>query len=240
MLRFSTLGSLKLDGDEGADLAHAISQPKRLALLAYLAVDGGGKFHRRDTLVGMLWPELPQNRARAALRKALHYLRSSLGAEVVRTRGDEEVALDSSLIACDACEFERLAKCGEHRRALDIYAGELLPGLHVSEAPDFEQWIDQERFRLRNAAIQCAISRSPRLPAMRAYADATQFARRAVEIAPLEEMPNQTLIAVLLEAGDRSAAVLAYTVFADRLRREIDLEPSEETSQLLERARANA
>ena len=237
MLRFSTLGSLRLVRDEGADLAHAISQPKRLALLAYLAVNGGGKFHRRDTLVGMLWPELPQDRARAALRKALHYLRSSLGAEVIRTRGDEEVALDSSLIECDACEFERLAKCGEHRRALEIYAGELLPGLHVSDAPDFEQWLDRERLRLRNAAIQCAISESRRLAAMRAYADATRFARRAVEIAPLEEMPNQILITVLLEAGDRSAAVLAYNLFADRLRREFDLEPSEGTSHLVERAR---
>src|SRR2546428_7450745 len=37
------------------------------------------------------WPELDQEHARAALRQALHGLRQGLGADVLTSRGDEEV-----------------------------------------------------------------------------------------------------------------------------------------------------
>jgi DNA-binding SARP family transcriptional activator len=48
------------------------------ALLAYL-VTTPDQPHRRETLVGLLWPEYPERSARASLRNALPNLRRTIG-----------------------------------------------------------------------------------------------------------------------------------------------------------------
>ena len=78
MIAFRTLGSLDLVDAGGQTLGAVLSGPKRAALLAYLAIARPRGFHRRDVLVALLWPELDQERARAALRHTLHHLRRSL------------------------------------------------------------------------------------------------------------------------------------------------------------------
>ena len=50
---------------------------KALALLAYLAAEGGT--HRRAELAALLWPESGEKRARTTLRSALADLRGALG-----------------------------------------------------------------------------------------------------------------------------------------------------------------
>jgi DNA-binding SARP family transcriptional activator len=50
------------------------------ALLAYLAVEANQP-HRRDALAGLLWPELPEQKAHDNLRLVLHRLRGALAGE---------------------------------------------------------------------------------------------------------------------------------------------------------------
>jgi DNA-binding SARP family transcriptional activator len=54
-----------------------LSNRKTLALLAYLAMERS-RMHSRDSLMGLLWPELPQDDARNNLRVALARLRRLL------------------------------------------------------------------------------------------------------------------------------------------------------------------
>src|SRR5512142_757506 len=51
---------------------------KTCALLVYLAVEAG-RPHRRAALVGLLWPDEPEQAARHNLRQALFSLRQMLG-----------------------------------------------------------------------------------------------------------------------------------------------------------------
>src|SRR3989475_4150125 len=88
VVEFRMLGAMSLLGADGHDLRAVLAQPKRVALLAYLAVTP--RFHRRDSLVALFWPDLDQEHARAALRQALHGLRRALGEGVLVTRGDED------------------------------------------------------------------------------------------------------------------------------------------------------
>src|SRR5688572_11116497 len=57
----SLLGSVELRGPDAAAADHVLVQPKHVALLAYFAVESTGprrrRFHRRDHLVALLWPE---------------------------------------------------------------------------------------------------------------------------------------------------------------------------------------
>ncbi len=72
MIALRLFGGLELRGSDGLQLDTVLTQPKRVALLAFLAAAAPHRFHRRDTLLGLLWPELDQEHARAALRQALH------------------------------------------------------------------------------------------------------------------------------------------------------------------------
>src|SRR6266705_1204831 len=69
MVEFRLLGTLSLTTADGREAGSLLSQPRRLALLAYLAAATPRGPHRRDTLLALFWPELDQEHARAALRR---------------------------------------------------------------------------------------------------------------------------------------------------------------------------
>jgi DNA-binding SARP family transcriptional activator len=113
MIRLWTLGLLDLRDAAGDELGVVLRQPKRLALLAYLAVATPRRFHRRDTLLALFWPELDQEHARAALRRALYFLRSAIGAEVVTGRGDDEVGVPEAALWCDTAAMDQALAAGD-------------------------------------------------------------------------------------------------------------------------------
>src|ERR1041384_4810036 len=138
------------------DLGAPAAQPKRFALLAYLVVTEPSGLQRRDRLVALLWPDLDQEHARTALRKALHALRAALGPDAIRTRGTEEVGIDRDRVHSDVMEFEGALAAGRLMDGLKWYRGDLLDGFFISDAPTFERWLDQERARLRARAATAA------------------------------------------------------------------------------------
>src|SRR3989442_11553219 len=85
MVEFLLLGTVNLTSEDGREARSLIGQPRRLALLAYLAAATPRGIQRRDRLLTLFWPELDQGRARAALRQALHVLREELGPEECRS-----------------------------------------------------------------------------------------------------------------------------------------------------------
>lgn len=237
MLQLLTLGRSDLVADSPAEQANGTMQPKRLALLAFLAVDGGGAFHRRDTLMALFWPELDDAHARAALRKALHHLRRSVGESIIVTRGAEEVRVDPNGLWCDARALDALAGEGKHEDAVALYGGEFLPGLHLPDAPDFERWADAPRQRLRAIALECAIELARKARESGSPDIAVRWARHAVEIAPLDEAANRALIEALAANAEGAAAVSAYERFTELLARELDVGPDRKMRAMVERLR---
>src|ERR1700741_1033675 len=120
VIEFRTLGSLDLRAADGRELHSLLAQPKRIALLAYLCVAEPRGYHRRDTLLGLFWPDADQEHARTSLRKALHILRQSLGEEAILSRGDDDVSVNFELISCDATEFEESLRGGHLDKALEV------------------------------------------------------------------------------------------------------------------------
>jgi DNA-binding SARP family transcriptional activator len=78
MVRLITLGRLQLLRD-GLPREPIHLQPKRLALLAYLALAERDGAQQRDTLLALFWPRSDRDRARRCLRQALFHLRNELG-----------------------------------------------------------------------------------------------------------------------------------------------------------------
>ena len=65
------LGTLALQDPNHEALESVLAQPKRVALLVYLTIARPRGFHRRDTLLALLWPEQDEQHARWALNQAL-------------------------------------------------------------------------------------------------------------------------------------------------------------------------
>ena len=146
------LGGVELRGVDSSIADRLLAQAKLTALLALLALSPAQRPQRRDRIVGFLWPELGQARARAALRKAVHALRGTLGADAVRSRGDEEICLAMPPVWCDAVELADAADSGKMQRAVELYRGELMPGFYLNGCAEFQRWLDEERTELLSSS----------------------------------------------------------------------------------------
>ncbi len=231
------LGGLDLVGDTGTTPT-ILRQPKRVALLAYLAAGSEGGYRRRDSLIGLFWPDSDPESARHSLRQALYVIRKEIGSSAIRVRGDEDVGLDPAAIESDAARFQALARDGFAREAMQIYRGDLLPGFYLDNAPEFEHWLEVERLRLRRLASDLSWTLAE---AARRDGDGTEAARRArkaVELDPFNESSLHRLIELLDAQGDRAGALAAFDHFARRLSEGYEAEPSPETRALVDRVRS--
>lgn len=239
MIELRTLGALDLRSDDGRDVHTLLRQPKRAALLTYLALTGSPNFHRRDTVLALFWPDLDQPHARGALRQALRFLRRTLGDDVVITRGEEEIRIDPGVVSIDAHRFEQLFRDGRMADALAMYAGDFLDGFFLSETgPAFDQWIEQERGRLRRTAARAAWALAEQRRAAGDLSGALDMARRAAGFSPDSEADAARVIAFLDGSGDRAGALAAYDALAKRIKSDFDAEPAPETRALIEGIRA--
>ncbi len=232
-VQLRVLGSLRLSASDGRDLESLARQQKRIALLAYLAIAVPRGLQRRDTLLGLFWPELDDARARGALNQALYVLRNALGEQAIVTRGDAEVGLGDGVVSCDAAEFEAALDAARPAEALALYHGDLLDGFFVPDAPGFEHWLDAERARLRQRASEGAWAVAEAKATAGDAVEAARWGRRATELlTTVDEAATRRLMIFLRRLGNRAAALSAYEVFASRLKDEYELEPSAETQAL--------
>jgi DNA-binding SARP family transcriptional activator/tetratricopeptide (TPR) repeat protein len=237
MIKLWTLGALDLRGDDGRELGSILAQPKRLALLSYLAVSGTRGFQTREQVLALFWPELDAERARGALNRAIYYLRRSLGDGVLLSRGDDSIGICPEALWCDAAALEGFASSAQHREAVELYRGDLMEGFYGADAA-FERWLDAERDRLRGIAHRSAWALAEAELEAGHHAQAAHWGRWAVERSPYDEAAVQRLLCVLDRIGDRAGAVHAYELFATRLAGDLELDPSPETRALVEAIRS--
>jgi DNA-binding SARP family transcriptional activator len=228
-LSLRLLGPVDLSGP--ADAERLPAQPQRLVLLAYLALAPNRGFVSRDRIVGLFWPDQTDERARSSLRSALYSLRSVLGVDVFRRRG-EDVAIDADAIRCDVYEFDAALHGDELAHALELYRGPLLDGV-FPQTPELQHWLDEERERYRVAAADAAWKLAERYESTAAdLTSAARWARQAAKLARADERRIRRVMALLDRAGDTAGALAVYEEFARYLARELDAEPSADTSDL--------
>jgi len=239
VIRLRTLGSVDLRAADGSQISAVIRQPKRLALLIYLALSGA-VFHRRDRLLALFWPESDERGARGSLSQALFHLRAALGKDAIVNRGDEEIGVAHDQVWCDVVAFRNLTRAGRHADAMELYQGELLPSFTVADLPEFEDWLaDQRRSLAEQAAESCQqLSRAAEQDGEAAAA--IRWMRRAVAIEPFNEPAHQRLITLLDRSGDRAAALRAFEELRAALHAEFEADPSAETLEVMRAVRARA
>ncbi len=235
MILLRILGGLELEGPDGREITRVLAQPKRIALLVYLAL--AGSFVRRDTLLGLFWPESDTARARGALRQAVRFLRQHLGEETVVNRGEEEIAIAEGVVSCDAVAFRDALARGDQSAAVAIHRGELLPGFYLADAPELERWLETERAQFLRDASSAAIQLVAHAVSNEDGAAAIDFAHQALRWSGDDELVIRRLMATLDSVETRTAALQLYNDFAKRMQSEFGLDPAHETQLLAESIR---
>ena len=239
MIQLRTLGRIDVLGSDGTPRNAVVAQPKRMALLAFLALASARGFVRRDTLVAMFWPDLDDEHARGALSQALRFLRRELGDDALSRRGEEEIALDPSRVTCDVDAFDRAHQDGDHRRAIELYAGDFLDGLHVAQAPDVDQWLDSERRRLSLLYAKSLDAMSDVLSRAGDAAGALVYLRKLVAQDPYNGAVAIKYMQALVVTGDRAGAIAHAGKHAEALASDLQAEPDPDVSSFAARLREN-
>ena len=209
---------------------------KVLALFIYLVVEGGQP--SRETLMALLWPESPSEKAAVTLRGTLSRLRKALhpaGAYLFSEGGtvafDFERAHDLDLVWLAAAARAEISS-DELSPILTIDRGEFLEGFSLPDAPGFDTWAAIQREACQRQLETVYDRLSQHLLTTHDSAAAVATAARWVARAPLSEQAYRRIMAAQALSGQRSAALQTYQQLQATLQQELGLEPTRETAAL--------
>lgn len=230
MIRLRTLGALDLRGASGEEVRSVLAQPRRVALLAYLALATPRGAHRRDTILTLFWPELDTDRARNALGQAVHFLRRSIAADAIVNRNGDGLSIDWSNFWCDAAAFEDALDADRLAEAIALYRGDLLEGFHIGDAPEFERWLDAERARLAARYTNAVERLATECEKAGDFHGAATHWRMLVARDPFSSRIALRLMRALKAAGDPAEAMVQAQQHEQLLREELGIAPDAEVA----------
>ena len=240
MLEITTLGRIDVHGPSvqparGGSCA-ILQQTKPLAVLMFLATAGRGRI-ARSQLLRWFWPGRDEARARNALSKTLGRIRDAVGPVVLADA--REVSVVEGAIRTDIAAFDAAIGRGDVEAALALYEGDFLGHFTLPGLPDFEDWLDGMRVRLRRQAVELAVGRARRQAAAGDVAPAISVLERATMWEPSNESLARDLIARLAQSGDRARALAVYERLVHTLALQLDTSPDAETEVLVAAVRAH-
>ena len=221
---------------------------KAVALLTYLAVNGSKQ--TRDSLSALLWPDYDQSKAFTNLRHTLWEIQQAIGEGwIIADRETIEVDPNAD-VSLDVHQFETLVAQSRAYAPRDIsiripllsdavklYRNHFLTGFSLKDAPDFNEWAFAKSEDLRHQLSRALVMISEDHCALGQAEQAIPYARRLITLDPLNESSHRQLMQVYIQAGQHSAALKQYQACEQILRKELGIDPQQETRDLYKKIR---
>lgn len=210
-----------------------LESPRLQSLLAYLLLHHDAP-QSRQRLAFLLFPDSSEAQARTNLRNLLHLVRKAL------PDADRFLTADAQTLqwrpaapfVLDVDEFEgaveRASSAAALRQAVNLYAGELLPGC-------YDDWILPERERLAQRFVELLERLILLLENLGDHRAAISYAERLLRHDPVREETYRHLMRLYVLSGDKAGARRMYQTCVTVLRHELDADPSPETRAAFER-----
>lgn len=222
-------------------------RPKALALLAYLALVGRPK--PRHLLAQLLFPAAAD--PRAALRWHLSHLRAGVpdvAGALATTRDAVSLAIPTD-VARFRAGAERIIQTptADASAILALYRGDLLAGLGVSAAAEFDEWLYVEQESLRRLFRRATTTLARQALARQALAGSgpeidavvAPLARLAT-VDPYFEEGHVLLIDAYAALGQPERAAAAYDRYQRTMRHDLQSEPRPDIARRFEADRPPA
>lgn len=209
--------------------------PRCLSALAFMLLHRDREISR-DAMAFSLWPDVPEEEARANLRRSLYLLQRWLPEqnETWFFANRRYVQWNTgAAYSFDVAEYEKLEQADRLKEAEALYSGDLLEGVE-------DEWIQTERERLRTKHLDVLRRLTALLRDSGDIQAAIAAVQKALSIDPWQETFVREIIQLRALTGDRAAALREYRAFEDALKREMNAAPEQETTEVYERiARAD-
>ncbi len=234
---------------------------KAQALLFYLATEE--KEHRRDYLMELLWPGMPDGSARQNLRQTLFNLRKAIPEEVEsKDANHTAVSLIQANrqtiqvnpladIEVDVRRFKfflhngqvhnhvDLLTCHQCRQDLEkaaqLYKGDFLAEFYLEDSREFEEWTEAQRHTLRRKVLDALDTLTTIFIRQKNYAKARAYAEQQLEIDDLRESSYRQLMEILALEGQREEALAMYERCRVLLAEELGMAPTKRTTEMYEK-----
>jgi pimeloyl-ACP methyl ester carboxylesterase/DNA-binding SARP family transcriptional activator len=225
-LRLHAYPAVQRDG-----IAVPLKLKRGLALVAFLA-EAARKVSRLQ-VAALLWPQADEALARGRLRRLLHEVNASLGAELVQADADtvwlNAASSDTHTVRASAravLDVLPEAPPADHiDRVLAPTAPLLLDGFAI-DSDAFSEWLDAQRAEHQRLLMRALQSLAEHLAAGVDPQRAVDAAQRLIALDACSEGAYAALITALGHLGDAAAMESAYFRCAEVLRAELGVRPS--------------
>ncbi len=258
-LQLSLLGEPLVKHDERT---LTFSTRKALALLVYLAVEGG--LHPRKNLSESFWPELDAEHGRAALRATLLELRRlfershevserahlRIERDLLGIEQDSSLVLDLRLVESASklagrgieplAGLAREALLAQLEQAMRQARGPFLANFTLRDSQFFDDWTRQQREYWHLRVHQLFDALSTLYERAGDGERAIDTVSRWLSFDPLNEEGYRRLMRLRFSQGDRAGALRAYANGRAVLADQLQVEPEPETVALAKRIRHTA
>lgn len=234
MPELKLLGGALLDTSDVSG-TEPLARRHPLALLALLATEPS-RARPREKIVGFLWPESPESKARARLNTCVYHVRQHLGGGVLESAGDELRLRDDGL-RCDVWAFRDALEAGAPSDAVRHYGGPFLDGFYLRGSPPFEKWLDREQDRLRAAYHEALETLAEAAEGRDDAEEAARWWRERFHDDPFDGRVAVRLMEALAAHGRRAAALAVGRRHVRALREELEVEPGPRVLEWIDRVR---
>ena len=238
------LGSFSVSVD-GLAIPEAQWKSRRARNLVKLLVLAPGHRLHRDQLIEILWPESDLAAGANNFHQTLHGAR-----RVLEPAGAGFLLLEEGFLSLSAGEkqalvvdveqFETAAARAKNSQdpavyqdALALYPGDLLPD------DLYEEWTIQRREALRQIRLNLWLDLARLLENRQEYPRAIETLLSLLANDKDNEEAHALLMRVYALSGQRQQALHQYQALREALRADLDIEPSETTTQLYEAIQSN-
>jgi DNA-binding SARP family transcriptional activator/ATP/maltotriose-dependent transcriptional regulator MalT len=223
------------DGQE----VKAFRTERLILLMSYLLLNSEKPIPRKQ-LAFTFWADTTEEQSRTNLRNLFHHLRKAfpeidtlldIEGQTIQWKNAASVDLDIQQFKASLTNAKSVkddsSRIQHLKQAVDVYRGELLPGY-------YEDWILSHREELHQAYLTALGQLAKLLEDSRQYEEAIEISSRLIRSEPLNEDAYQLAMRLHALNNDRAGALQAYHACVTVMRRELDIEPSDEIKNLYE------
>ncbi|WP_033261308.1 AfsR/SARP family transcriptional regulator [Amycolatopsis vancoresmycina] len=225
MAHFGVLGPLAVEGPPGHWVA--LRGERQRTLLAVLLLNAGRPVPA-DVLVEALWPAGPPKSATSNLHTYLSRLRERidglrvehgpLGYRLQVEPAELDLLGFRAAVADGRAAADPVAAAGHYRRALALWRGPVLAGLHVPKLDADVARLESERLAVFEDCVDAELAAGR-------HAELTGELQAVVTEHPLRERPAAQLMTALHRAGRQGDALEVYRRLRTTLVEELGVEP---------------